>query len=194
MDPQDPNLDKITVTLDRGEALDFHREQYRELRAEALKHVDETRSAEKYVLIALGAYYGFLFTNWDRVIPFGSTPWWLPVGLSVCGGVRSLALFMSIQNNADYLRRLEETFCGPWKNPKEAPVGWEQFRQRELPQGRKWMLNSALLFWPLLIAGTIWVGGLQARRVKAARSTKPASAAVSQAAYVQPGDPALPAQ
>ena len=34
---------------------EFHLEQYWELRAEALKHVDETRATERYALIALGS-------------------------------------------------------------------------------------------------------------------------------------------
>ena len=138
-------------------ALDFHIEQYRELRAEALKYVDETKTTERYCLIALAAYYGFLFSNWGRVQLFGAVPWWIPVGLAVCGGLRSLALFMSIRNNAEYLCRLEGSFFGSREKEEPKPVGWEQFRQKELPWYRKGALNSSLVFWPLVWIITIWV-------------------------------------
>lgn len=134
----------------------FHFEQYKELRAEALKQVDETRSVERYCLLALAAYYAFLFSNWGRVEMFGNAPWWIPVGLAVCGGIRSWALFMSICNNAEYLRRLEISFFDEWSTDQE-PAGWEQFRKSGLSWRRKWALNSALVFWPLLIAGTLWL-------------------------------------
>jgi hypothetical protein len=79
---------------EENSASDFHLEQLKILRAKADSLHEETRATERYVLLASGAIYTFLFARSDVLHHLRSAKfiWWIPPVLALMGGLRSYAL------------------------------------------------------------------------------------------------------
>jgi hypothetical protein len=95
----------------------FHLEEFRALRGEIEFYLTESRSQERYTLIALGAIWGWLILNHfqDRFL------WFIPVVLTIATTVRMVAMLGHFNNLGDYIKTIEHKF---------GTQGWECKRKR----------------------------------------------------------------
>jgi ABC-type sugar transport system permease subunit len=104
-------------------ASDFHLEQLKILRAKADRLNEETRATERYVLLASGAIYTFLFAQSPALHTLRSAKfiWWIPPVLALLGGLRSYALGGYITGCDRYVKKAEDALRLP------GLVGWEHY-------------------------------------------------------------------
>ncbi len=131
-------------------ASDFHLEQLKILRAKADRLNEETRATERYVLLASGAIYTFLFAQSTalRNLPSAKFIWWIPPVLALLGGLRSYALRGYITGCDRYVKKAEDALRVP------GLVGREHYWEDD-PETRN-------LHKTVTVAGTIWLMTLRA--------------------------------
>jgi hypothetical protein len=139
-----PNNPVPQFKWDDNSASDFHLEQLKILRAKANSLHEEARATERYVLLASGAIYTFLFARSDVLHHLRSAKfiWWIPPVLALMGLSRSNALKCYITGCDRYIRKAEDTFRLP------SLVGWEHYWNDD-PEARG-------LHRIVAVAGAIW--------------------------------------
>jgi len=124
------------------------------LRAKADRLHEETRATERYVLLASGAIYTFLFAQSGALhaLPSAKFIWWIPPVLALMGGLRSYALKGYITGCDAYVKQAEDAFCLP------GLVGWEHYWKDD-PETRKLhgTVGVAGAIWWVTLVGTILI-------------------------------------
>ena len=157
-------------------------EQYRSLRGEILDKIKQMHLIELYAIVAVSAYYAWLFNRClppilGESVPLGTwalyfgraTPWLMPVFIPLFGWWRNWKYAESIRRLAKYLRCIEAQFAreGLAIGPRN---GWETYNDEERKERHAnkllRVLDIFVLFWLtmiLVILGMtligIWVGG-----------------------------------
>ncbi|RXH57332.1 hypothetical protein [Granulicella sibirica] len=90
----------------------FHIEEYKALRKEIEIHLTESRTEERYLVIAVGAIWAWLITNHNHHVLL----WCIPLLLAVASVSRMAALTYDIIKLGSYLRGVENHFHA---------AGWE---------------------------------------------------------------------
>jgi hypothetical protein len=119
-----------------GEDQTFRLEEYRALRQELELYLTESRSQERYTLIAVGVIWGWLVTNRlnGRLLSA------IPIMLTVAASIRMVAILRHFHHIGEYIWTLENDF---------KVEGWEH-------KEKGWTLGMAyLLLSIVLIALTI---------------------------------------
>jgi hypothetical protein len=135
-------------------ASEFHLEQLKILRAKADRLHEETRATERYVLLASGAIYTFLFAQSNALHALLSAKfiWWIPPILALLGGLRSLALRDYITGCDSYVKKAEDALRLP------GLVGWEHYWKDD-PETQtllKTVRVAGAIWWAILL-GTILI-------------------------------------
>jgi len=135
-------------------ASDFHLEQFKILRGKADKLHEETRATERYVLLASGAIYTFLFAHSDALHTLTSAKfiWWIPPVLALFGALRSYALRDYITGCDGYVKKAEDTLR------LSGLVGWEHYWKDD-PETRELHKTERVAgaIWGATLLGTIVV-------------------------------------
>lgn len=126
-------------------AKDFYLQEYECLRKEIDWLLQDYRSLERNVVVAVGVTWGFLF-KLDHTPPKWS--WFIPCLFAALGALRASGIVQSFRLFHEYIERLEDAFHSP-----HDPGGWQHFTS-----GRTWSGRSGFLFWLTLLLATIAVG------------------------------------
>ena len=127
-------------------SFDISAEEWKELRAEVLGLVEETRKLEILAVGASGAVYTWLATHVSPATNFGLLPWFIPVLFVLFGALRSWSLSKHIGVASDYLKALESELSQERSNV----LGWElRFNKH-----RGITYWSAVIFWVTLLVIT----------------------------------------
>jgi hypothetical protein len=139
---------------EHNSASDFHLEQLKILRGKADKLNEETRATERYVLLASGAIYTFLFAQSGTLHTLRSAKfiWWIPPVLALMGGLRSYALEGYITGCDRYVKKAEDTLR------LTGLVGWEHYWKDD-PDTRKLhrTIRVATAVWWATLLSTILI-------------------------------------
>jgi len=120
---------------------EFYLKEYEHLRNEILQVTQEITKISQWVVIIIGSLWLWLLMNDNSSIP--TISYWLPFLISGLGAIRTYNLNQNIKLMADYIKKMENYFCG-----NKIPQGWERF----LSENRKLKFTiSAAIFWPILI-------------------------------------------
>jgi len=103
----------------------YRLEEYRALRKEVELYLTESRSQERYTLIAVGAIWAWLILNHFQT----SLLWSIPIILTAATSLRMAAILRHFDYMGKYIRALECKF---------GVTGWEQ-------QSRGWTLGAAYI-------------------------------------------------
>jgi hypothetical protein len=109
----------------------FRLEEYRTLRKEVEIYLAESRSQERYTLIAVGVIWGWLIVN--RLS--NSLLWAVPITLTLATSLRMGAILLHFGHLSEYIYSLEEKFKAP---------GWEH-------KDKGWTLGAAYVLIDLLL-------------------------------------------
>lgn len=146
--------------------IQFHLDQLKSLRGEIDEKLRELRANERYVLVGIGAVWGFILATLhtkDKLIDQWAftadlRAWWFACMVAGFGYWRSVALVGSIERLAEYIAHAERTvFLHPHLR------GWETYRT-----DRSWRHERGLgttqatadTFWWALITITAVVAGV----------------------------------
>src|SRR6266404_7869972 len=111
----------MSADNEQNQLSDFHLQQYDWLKKEIGSAISEAYSQERYAVIGAGAVWAWLATHLSPAPP-PKLSWWIPLVFALFGGLRSLALILTIKPKAAYMRRLEDEAF-----PAQEPQGWEQY-------------------------------------------------------------------
>lgn len=89
------------------ETREFAIKEYEALRKEISDSVAETRSVERYAVVATAAIWTWLLVEKSGK-PWVETVKWIPVVFSLLAAIRCAALLLGIANHAEYIREVEE--------------------------------------------------------------------------------------
>ena len=116
---------------------DFRLEEYKALRKEIEVYLAETRSQERYTLIAVGLIWSWLVINKQS----HWVMWAIPIVVTAASGLRLIAAAVHFGNISKYIKTIERHF---------AVYGWEQ-------QSHKASFGAAAIFVSAcLLAISIW--------------------------------------
>jgi hypothetical protein len=138
-----------------GQLSAFHLKEYELLKQEIASAVQESRTLERYALIATAAVWSWLVTMGDNV---PGVLWWIPTLLVAFAAFRSLALHVAVNRLGRYIRdEVESQTCDG------QPCGWEHFiswppaasaaslaNARRHTSRRSIVLSTSALFWVAL--------------------------------------------
>ncbi len=125
-----------------------HADQYKMLRDEVIKLIEESRKVETQAVFVVAVLYGWFLTNKTQP-QLPKWAWFIPAVVAVLACIRSTALFKRVGLIASYLREIEKEYL---TTPSSLP-GWERFYK---PKGGSNPISfSALVFWALLIFLTL---------------------------------------
>ena len=150
-DPTDGN-EPCTKGPLSAHAKEFYLKEYEFLCREVELAINDYRSTERNVVIAVGVSWAWLYQV-RREIP--SLAWLAPCLFVVLGILRTYSDEAFFRSTHQYLSRVEELF-----SRAEHPGGWEH-----APVSRNWTRFSAVLFWAVLLAATIVVAVFEICRV-----------------------------
>jgi hypothetical protein len=131
------------------DAKDFYLKEYESLRAEILWLLQDCRTLERNVIVAIGVSWAWLFEKKDALPGWA---WLIPCLFAVLGGIRMAGIMQSFSVYREYMTRIEKTFSG-----EGDPGGWDTSRHRIHTS------DVALVFWILLILATIVVAYMEGR-------------------------------
>ncbi len=135
---------------------DFSIKEFDTLRKEIEWTLNDSRSVERNVVIAIGAFWAFLIKENGNVrkLTHPAWAWWIPVLFSVLGALRSAALGYKFACLGTYIQKIEKYFLPKVTN---RPEGWEHFQST----AGGFVRVSAWIFWIILIAVTVIVAVLE---------------------------------
>jgi len=124
-----------------------HLEQYKTLRDEILRVLDEMRRTEFWGAAATGAVYAWLLTHPNELK--NAAIWWIgPIVVLVCG-IRCLLLFDRIRTIAVYLRRIEDD---AFAHQRDLP-GWERYMTEA---GGLRIVITTVIAWVFMLALSVF--------------------------------------
>src|SRR5437016_4011952 len=124
-----------------------HLEQYKTLREEILRVLDDMHRTEFWTAAAIGAVYAWLF---GRNEPRGSGLWWIGPLLIFLAGIRYLLLFDRVRTIGVYLRLIEEETFGD-----DAMLqGWERYSLRD-GGGQRIILTTAIAWVSVFVVSLV---------------------------------------
>jgi hypothetical protein len=126
-----------------GKSEEFHLMEYECLRREIEVVLQDTRSLEKYIVVAIGAIWA-----WLHSIKTADWMWCIPCLFAILGAIRAFGINKSFGVFHMYILKLEEAYV-----KTGAPEGWEHFIEKHDTGYGK----GSVLFWTLLILATIVV-------------------------------------
>ena len=155
------------------DSVEFHLKEYECLKKEIDSAVQETRTLERYALVATAGVWTWLLATSGGA---RDLIWWIPSLLVFFAGLRSVALYRAVQRIGDYIRdQLEACICDA------TPCGWEHYinpppvqngtgspqttAAEEKPPAsvprptarRSILFSTAMVFWVVLFLVTILV-------------------------------------
>jgi hypothetical protein len=129
---------------DSAHNAEFHIKEFECLRKEIQLVLKEAHAVERYVFVAIGVSWGWLWEN--KVV------WWgflVPVLFAFLGAVRSYGIQKSFDTYHKYIFDLEKCF-----SDTVMPMGWEHFLERG-PKRAAGYSAGAFVFWMILILATL---------------------------------------
>jgi hypothetical protein len=116
----------------------FRLEEYKSLRKEVELYLTESRSQERYTLVAVGAIWAWLILNRidDLLL------WWVPIILTLAVSIRMAAILKHFANINEYLKTVEDEF---------KVIGWEH-KKKGWTLGGAYIVLSVLLLLLAIIA------------------------------------------
>lgn len=121
---------------------EYHIQELITLKSEINETITALWEIERYALLATAAIWTWSLTN----APTGlSVAKWLPLGLNLLFGLRSLALHRHIVTISRYLTLLEDTFL-----PDDS-LGWEKYLERHADP---LTVASSTILWIALLAAS----------------------------------------
>jgi hypothetical protein len=127
-------------------AKEFYLKEYECLRKEVELLLEDHRTLERNVVIAVGATWGWLFNDHhnNQVTQWG---WFIPCLFALLGIVRVIgnAKFFLVTNA--YIEKIEDAFFSTGD-----PGGWDHFSF-----GKTWIRQSTIAFWSILLISTFVV-------------------------------------
>jgi hypothetical protein len=124
-----------------------HADQYKMLREEIAKLVEESRKVEIYAVTAVAALFAWFLTHPTTPrLPLAA--WFIPSTVVVLGFIRSTALFKRVGLIASYLRRIEDKYFTDLDLP-----GWERFYASK--GGSNPLSFTAFVFWGALALASL---------------------------------------
>jgi hypothetical protein len=112
--------------------------------------VEETRRIERLVILAAAAVYTWLATeSGDAQVEALAWAWWIPLGVTVLGVIRCLAVLKRINVVASYVKLIEDRYA----TIDDVP-GWRTYFDRH---GRGKVTRAVLLSWLILLITTTLV-------------------------------------
>jgi hypothetical protein len=130
-----------------GTPKEFLMAEFVAIRAEVILTLGEVRALERYVVLACAALWSWAATHPD-------SPWilrWIPVVLSLLGGLRAWTYGRDLHFTHVYIGRLEKALLQANSAgnalTKDDPKGWETYDK----EGKSYVITSAVVFWFLLL-------------------------------------------
>ena len=125
---------------------EFFLKEYECLRKELELLIQESRALERYVLVAVGVVWSWLYHEHE---PWGT---FLVVCLfPILGAIRAYGINKTFGEFGTYIESIEIAF-----KRKEGPLGWEHANREGTPDSK-----GAVIFWALLNASTLLVAILR---------------------------------
>lgn len=129
---------------------EFHLKEYECLRKEIELLTQDSRTLERYAIVAVGVTWGWLFS---RRAP--SVPEWaycVPCMFAILGAIRAYGINQTFGILGDYISTVENAFYRDG-----GPVGWEHFEigMKTLPESK-----GAVIFWATLNVITLVIAVL----------------------------------
>jgi hypothetical protein len=120
---------------------EFHLKEYECLRKEVELLIEERKTLERSVVVAIGVSWAWLFHERSNIPPW---TWLIPCLFAVLGLARAYGISLFFRSASAYFMTIEDAFFKP-----EDPVGWVHFTIE-----RRWTRISTIAFWSILIAFT----------------------------------------
>lgn len=133
---------------------DFYLAEHSSLRGEIQWLLEDYRSLERNVLVAVGVSCGWLLLNNDKVPRW---TWFTPFLFAVLGAIRATGILRSFKTFGQYLAKIEEVFSADGD-----PGGWQHFLAL---QGKNLGTSRAApAFWAVLLLFTLLVACVELKR------------------------------
>jgi hypothetical protein len=126
--------------------LSFQLEEYKALRKEVEIYEQESRSQERYTLIAVGLTWYWLLTNHLTI----GLLWFVPILLTAATTARMVAMMRHFKNLGSYLAKLEDVFIGAQGKSEKDPRGWEHMPKRKSLGLAYGIIDGALLLLTII--------------------------------------------
>jgi hypothetical protein len=124
-----------------GDAKEFYLKEYECLRREIEWLLQDYRTLERNVVLAIGVTWAWLFTHTTHP----RLAWWIPVLFAVLGAIRAYGIHQGFAKLGNYIKLLEENFSGLGD-----PEGW----QHKIP-GKFGTSKGAATIWFLLVVTSL---------------------------------------
>jgi hypothetical protein len=131
---------------------EFRLKEYECLRREIEMTSKDSRSLEKYIAVAVGGIWTWLY----GVKVNSPWMWSVPCLLAILGAIRAFGMNQSFVVFHAYILKLEEAF-----SKTGGPEGWEHFIEKHDTGNAK----GAVLFWAILITSTAAAAILRSRNL-----------------------------
>ncbi|SRR5258708_23450370 len=131
---------------------DFCLKEYEYLRKEIEWLLTDARTVERNTLIAVGATWAWLFSNF-KTVAAARWAWYIPVLFVALGALRSWGISEQFKLFHEYLKTMEAAFFAD-----KAPEGWEHFSWEK----SGWVTRSAYMFWTILFTVVVIISIRQA--------------------------------
>jgi hypothetical protein len=136
--------------------------EYDALRKEIMWMLQDSRTVERTVLIAIAIFWAFLIKESDEVkhLRYGHLAWSIPILFAGLGALRSWTLLQKLRLTGRYIQKVEKHLLR--LDPgKHSPEGWERFQKYHYDRKKKDDVTiSGYVFWVTLLLMTMAVAYL----------------------------------
>jgi hypothetical protein len=152
-----PRSDDITVIPLNPSQLDFHLEEYRQMRAEVGSIIAGAESLVKAAVVISAAVFAWLSTQGLGLTdtgaaclklpvsaPITSLAWWIPAASILIIGLLGAARFIRVKQIGFYLRTLERSLGN-------VELGWERYLTKRAPV----VALTSILAWACLLTAAV---------------------------------------
>jgi len=133
-----------TAGIYAADSKEFHLKEFECLRKEVEMKIEEQRTLERNVVVAVGISWAWLFHERANVPPWA---WLMPCLFAVLGLARAYGITRFFRSTNAYFLTIENAFFRP-----DSPIGWEHSTVK-----KPWTRRSVIAFWGILIASTAFV-------------------------------------
>jgi hypothetical protein len=136
--------------------------EYDALRKEIMWMLQDSRTVERNVLIAIAVFWAFLIKESEEIkhLRYGHLAWSIPVLFAGLGSLRSWTLLQKLRLTGRYLQKVEKHLL-QLEPGKHSPEGWERFQKHHYHRQKKDVVTvSGYFFWATLLLMTMAVAYL----------------------------------
>jgi len=157
---------EVSTTTEAWKVIEHTREffilEYDALRKEIMWMLQDSRTVERNVLIAIAIFWAFLIKESEEVkhLRYGHLAWSIPVLFAGLGSLRSWTLLQKLRLTGEYIQKVEKHLLR--LDPgKHSPEGWERFQKYHYDRQKKDDVTiSGYVFWVTLLLMTMAVAYL----------------------------------